>query len=107
MPKKRVRRKQRNDSDFPLSIRAEDMEISRSRELLITGRPAEVIRRLLLNYPDVYPKSIVPFIQAREKSFRPSELWLDPKGRIHIANKGVVARARHHMKAAKKNRARK
>ncbi|MBI1356697.1 MAG: hypothetical protein GC160_20345 [Acidobacteria bacterium] len=87
---------------YPVEIRAEDMQISRAGELLIVGRPAEIVRRLVLNYPEFYPKSIVPYLQSREASFQPEELWIDPKRRVHITNKKLVARARHHMAAAKK-----
>ena len=90
-------------ADYPISIRLEDLTVAPDGDVLIAGPKAEAIRRLLLNHPWVYPRLAVPFIRRREPSFRPEELWIDPKGRVHLSNAAITRRIRHHLRA--RNRA--
>ena len=101
MVKKQSAPPSRRAMGYPVKIRAKDMEIAKGGELLILGRPAEYVRRLVVNHPELYPEIVVPYLKEREPSFKPNELWIDTQGRVHIANKKIVARARHHMQQAK------
>lgn len=83
--------------DYPIEIRLDDMSLSIDGDLLISGPEALEVRRLLATHPELYPTLVVPFIRRRERSFRPSELWIDPKGRIHITNRRLVARMHEHL----------
>ena len=86
-----------SSTDFPIEIRKEAMSLSLDGDLLITGPAAEKVRRLLCSHPSFYPQYVVPFIRAREPSFQPDQLWLDPHGRIHITNRRIVRRMRLHL----------
>ncbi len=83
--------------DYPIEVGPDDMSLSLTGDLLITGPAAEKIRRWLVNYPRFYPQSVVPYIRVREPSFRPDQVWIDPKGRIHITNPRLVERMRRHL----------
>ena len=84
-------------ADYPIEFRRENMSISLEGDLLITGPPAEKVRRLLLNYPLFYKRYIVPFLKQREASFQPNECWIDPAGRVHLTNRQIVKRMRAHL----------
>jgi hypothetical protein len=100
MVKKQSPKPSRKVMGYPMRIRSKDMEITQG-DLMIVGRPAEYVRRLVVNHPELYPEIVVPYLQEREPSFKANELWIDTQGRVHIANKKLLARARHHMKQAK------
>jgi hypothetical protein len=87
-----------HDSDYPIEIRDHDMSVSVGGDVIITGKPAEKIRRWLVNYPGSYMKDVVPFIRAKEASFKPTELWIDGDARIHITNRNIVERIKRHLR---------
>ncbi len=95
---------QKDSTDYPIRIRDKDACLSLNGDVVITGRAAEQIRRLLLNYPEFYANSVVPFIRKREPSFKPTELWIDPEGRIHITNRRIVRRVWHHLSQRARSR---
>jgi len=101
-----VPNEQEESRDYPIHIRDDDACLSLDGEVLITGPAAEKVRRLLLSRPEFYRESVVPFIQRREPSFQPSELWIDPAGRIHITNPSIVRRVGRHIAAHARGRRR-
>ena len=88
-----------HEKDYPIEIRDEHWSISLTGEILLTGAPAEKVRRWLVNYPQHYITIVVPFIRKREPSFKPNELWIDQNGRIHITNKKAAHRMRRRLQA--------
>jgi hypothetical protein len=85
------------EKDYPIEIRDEDWSVSLKGDVLLTGEPAEKVRRWLVNYPQYYPRVVVPYIRKHEPSFRPNQIWIDQNGRIHITNKRVAQRMRRYL----------
>jgi len=89
----------RRSRDYPIRIHADDMSLALSGEVVISGPDAVRFRNLVLSHRDFYRRCVVPYMRRFEATFRPTDVWIDAKSRIHVTNANLVARARKRLAA--------